>query len=325
MRAGSSAKRLDAATTGAIRRPERARTAPAAHQHICAALNALLAALPPPHERPLRLLDIGCGDGRLLGSLQEHLPAGVELHGFDVAEMGYQDRQLADRAAERLALSFPHVDWGERIRIVSDPADWGYPEGWFDFAVSNQVLEHVADLPAFLANLRRCLAPGGTSVHLFPLKNCLFEGHIRVFAAHRFRSHAMQRRWIYWMNAAGLGGYRKDARVLQYESLEKYAFDMADFLQASTSYRTFSQIAGACNGQGLSIEYAYTGGLYASKLRKLLGMAPKLAYARRRSTLVEFMLFNLLKYGPSSTLLMRRIDYDVGRRIRLEKDAAEGA
>jgi hypothetical protein len=125
------------------------------------------------------------------------------------------------------------------------------------------------------------------------------------------------------MNAVGLGGYRKDARVLQYESLEKYAFDMADFLQACTNYRTFSELGRACNDQGLAIDYAYTAGLYTTKLRKILDMAPKHVYGGRRSAPVEFMLFNLLKYGPSSTLLIRRIDYDVGRRIRLEKDAAE--
>lgn len=297
-----------------------------ARQHLVATLNAVLSAI-PPRGRPVRVLDVGCGDGRLIGDLQAGLshPDGVELYGFDIAEMGYKDPYLARRTVERLTERCPGVDWSGRIRVVSDPSDWGYEEGFFDAAVSNQVMEHVADLNGFLVNLRRALAPGATSVHLFPLRNCLFEGHVRVLGAHLFRSHSMRRQWLYWLNAVGLGGYRKDAKVLRYDSLAKYADDMSDFIQACTNYRTFSELQRACNDLGLSLDHAYTAGLYGAKLRKMLRRPAKLAYGRRAPALAEWLLFNLLKHASSSTFLIRRIDYDVGRRLRLEKDAADAA
>src|SRR3546814_2388133 len=56
----------------------------------------------------------------------------------------------------------------------------GVPPGWFDIAVSNQVIEHVEALTPFLRNLREALAPNGISVHLFPLSHCMQEAHVRV-------------------------------------------------------------------------------------------------------------------------------------------------
>lgn len=48
------------------------------------------------------------------------------------------------------------------------PAKLSYPTGSFDVAVTQEVLEHVPDLPASLRELARILRPGGVSLSTFP-------------------------------------------------------------------------------------------------------------------------------------------------------------
>lgn len=68
----------------------------------------------------------------------------------------------------------------ERLRCVESPYRIPFPDGFFDFCFSEQVLEHVPDLPIVLREIARVLKPGAISIHRFPGPNYFFEGHIRV-------------------------------------------------------------------------------------------------------------------------------------------------
>nr|QQZ49621.1 methyltransferase domain-containing protein [Phenylobacterium glaciei] len=63
-------------------------------------------------------------------------------------------------AAERLA-AFPQASCRQ-----ADATALGGPDACFDAAVSTQVYEYVADMPAALAELRRVLVPGGRALIL---------------------------------------------------------------------------------------------------------------------------------------------------------------
>src|SRR3546814_7899726 len=79
---------------------------------------------------------------------KQHWPGrAVEVHGFDIGEHGFKDDGQMAAAIDLLTASHPGVDWKSRIRIIPGDASWGYPPGWFDIAVSNQVIEHVEELP----------------------------------------------------------------------------------------------------------------------------------------------------------------------------------
>jgi arsenite methyltransferase len=101
-----------------------------------------------------RILDVGSGPGYLVASLADAVGPGGVVHGLDPsAPMNALATELtADR-------SWVHIDTGDALALP-------YPDSTFDAAVSTQVYEYVADIPAALAELRRVLRPGGRALVL---------------------------------------------------------------------------------------------------------------------------------------------------------------
>ena len=101
--------------------------------------------------RPLagrRAADVGCGAGLLAEPLAR---LGAEVTGVDAAEETIAVAR-AHAAGSGLAIDYRH---GELARLGL---------GRFDLVTAMEVLEHVADKPAFLAELAGHLAPNGLLV-----------------------------------------------------------------------------------------------------------------------------------------------------------------
>ena len=60
-----------------------------------------------------------------------------------------------------------------------------FPDAHFDLVLSNQVLEHVTDPEAVIADIGRLLKPGGTLIAAFPVVSTWYEGHLGLYFAHR--------------------------------------------------------------------------------------------------------------------------------------------
>lgn len=107
-------------------------------------------------------LDVGCGDGLLTALVARHLPAaprrwvGLDPDPAEVA--------LAARS-------------GLYTDVLTSAADRiEQPAGRFDFAVSNSVLEHIADPTPVLHEVARVLKPGAPFVFTVPsdtFRDCL--------------------------------------------------------------------------------------------------------------------------------------------------------
>jgi SAM-dependent methyltransferase len=94
----------------------------------------------------IRVLDIGCGTGRLTIPLQRL--SGAEVWGLDLSEEMLAQAKRKEGAAA--------VRW-----VLGDAQALPFPNGSFDFAFMCLVLHHLGDKARALAEMTRVLRPGG--------------------------------------------------------------------------------------------------------------------------------------------------------------------
>jgi 2-polyprenyl-3-methyl-5-hydroxy-6-metoxy-1,4-benzoquinol methylase len=99
-----------------------------------------------PKDRPLRLLEVGCGTGAVLRQLQPALHADSELHGADISE-----KLLA--AAHNLSQGCP-IHWQKLTGT-----DLPYASASFDVVLMHTLLGHVPDPSQVLREAFRVLRP----------------------------------------------------------------------------------------------------------------------------------------------------------------------
>jgi 2-polyprenyl-3-methyl-5-hydroxy-6-metoxy-1,4-benzoquinol methylase len=98
-----------------------------------------------PSERPLRVLDIGCGEAQLTATIAA---AGFKVVGADVAE------EPLRRAREL------HADLD--LRRIPLTGEWPLEDASFDAVWAGETIEHVTDTAGWLSELRRVLRSGGS-------------------------------------------------------------------------------------------------------------------------------------------------------------------
>ena len=139
--------------------------------------------------RPVRVLDVGCGDGWFSRQLLPRLPASSELVGWDTA--------LDDDLLSIFSADLPPGMTLTRLE----------PTGTFDLILCMDVLEHVPDDLALLTDLKeRFLATGGTFLMSVPAWNSLFSKH--DLALRHYRRYT-PREGLRLMQAGGLSVLRK--------------------------------------------------------------------------------------------------------------------
>jgi SAM-dependent methyltransferase len=174
-----------------------------------------------------RVLDFGCGAGRLVAA---GLEEGLEIAGADVYYGGSKTREEA--IAKGLL--------GGVIREMHGGV-LDFPGESFDLVVNNQVLEHVDDLPATLAEIHRVLKPGGAVLSLFPSRDVFREGHIGIPFSHWFPRDSRARFWYTWaLRSLGFGTWKEQAPTARQWALDKLAW-----IDAYTRYRSRREIFAA--------------------------------------------------------------------------------
>jgi 2-polyprenyl-3-methyl-5-hydroxy-6-metoxy-1,4-benzoquinol methylase len=104
-----------------------------------------VAAAGAQRDQPLRVLDVGCGEGRFTAELAR---AGATPIGVDVAE----------EPLRRARARHPGLD----VRIVPVDGPWPLPDASFDVVWAGETIEHVLDTAGWLSEVRRVLRSGGS-------------------------------------------------------------------------------------------------------------------------------------------------------------------
>lgn len=181
----------------------------------------------------MRLLDVGCGEGRHTLSAWLRAPVhavGVDLAGEDLATARRRQAELPQPECSDRSVTF----------IKASALSLPFADASFDLVICSEVLEHVFDHRGVLAEIHRVLKPGGTLVASVPrygperlcwlLSDAYHEapgGHIRIFRRgelerfvsscgfRHFDSHGAHALHVpYWWLRCAAGPDRADASPL---------------------------------------------------------------------------------------------------------------
>ena len=169
-----------------------------------------------------KVLDYGCGAGTIVSLCRER---DIDAYGCDTFYEGGDYSSAVP--AEYLGSVIRRMDGG-RIPFESQTFDW---------VVSNQVMEHVADLDAVLSEIHRVLKPNGFVLSLFPDRGVWQEGHCGIPFLHRFPKHSRPRvRYAAFMRTLGFGYHKKDLTAMAWSE------NFCRWLDDWTYYRSYRVI-----------------------------------------------------------------------------------
>jgi 2-polyprenyl-3-methyl-5-hydroxy-6-metoxy-1,4-benzoquinol methylase len=100
--------------------------------------------------QPLRVLDVGCGEGRFASAMArppEQGGAGARVVAVDAAR----------EPLRRARALHPALD----ARLIEPDGPLPFEDAWFDAVWAGETIEHVADTAAFVSELRRVLRSDG--------------------------------------------------------------------------------------------------------------------------------------------------------------------
>jgi len=294
------------------------------HEHLLSVVNTEAARFSPG---TLRVLDVGCGHGELLAYLVSNLPLlrpslQLECYGFDVSDSGMMPVNFLRKVVDDLCQVDGTVDWAQRISLIRSTDPWPYGDDYFDVIVSNQVIEHVDDHELFFRELRRTLKDGGYSVHLVPLRECVWEPHIKLPLFHRLRNHDARTSYIGLMVRLRV---KRPWLVHPAETVEAYSGREADIMRDFTNYVGQRDLYNLGKKVKLRTSFRYTRDFYYQKLRSLAHLPPRFLYRERRRYLFDFLSVLLLRYVAPVTLFLekrRGIPHDA---VVVDREAAKPA
>lgn len=113
--------------------------------------NDLIALIHREHEEPIRVLEIGCGIGATLGKIKCLYPDS-EVYGVEIV------KNVARLGASNYNIICANI---EEDNIP-------FAENYFDYIIFGDVIEHLREPEAVLANMRRYLKQGGSILASIP-------------------------------------------------------------------------------------------------------------------------------------------------------------
>ncbi|MCC6298140.1 MAG: class I SAM-dependent methyltransferase [Anaerolineales bacterium] len=131
----------------------------------------------------MKVLDWGCGRGRHVLWLREQ---GYQAYGVELDPMPVQNGLALVKAK-----GYPD----DSLSLIDNKGRTPFPDGFFDYVFSGNVLEHVADIDAVCVEMSRITRKGGGGYHVFPAQRQPIEGHLFMPFVH-WLPPGWFRKWI---------------------------------------------------------------------------------------------------------------------------------
>ncbi|MGM0629510.1 MAG: class I SAM-dependent methyltransferase [Patescibacteria group bacterium] len=118
-------------------------------------------------KKGARVLEIGGGEGITLAVL--------ELNGYDAYSVEPRENYIihAKKILNENGIEESKIKQGYSENIP-------FPDNFFDYVISYQVIEHVGDVVKTFQEVERVLKPKGETVHICPNYHGFYEGHYKV-------------------------------------------------------------------------------------------------------------------------------------------------
>lgn len=278
------------------------------HLHLLSVINTLLDE--NQNNSKIRILDAGCGNGKLISYLHSCLPIlrpniDFFISGFDVQDHGVQSQGFIQETTERLKNIHPEIEWESRIHTIQANNKWVFANEKFDFIISNQVLEHVHDKSFFFSNVSDALVENGYSIHLAPLKHVIHEGHIHLPLAHRITNFTALKGYIRLLSQLGFGKFKAHNKATRC-TLDDYAERHADYIYFWTNYATESETLRFARSNGLRADFQFSTEFFTSKINQLIKGSTSCKYRKRNYGFFDVIFIKLFRYISSVTLVCKK-------------------
>jgi ubiquinone/menaquinone biosynthesis C-methylase UbiE len=112
-----------------------------------------------------RILDVGCGTGRMANALKSYLNPDAEYYGFDIMSENIKDckNRIPDKN-----FNFSHVDvynkhYNPKGKIKAEQFKFPFNDNYFDFIILTSVFTHMltADMKNYISEISRVLKTNG--------------------------------------------------------------------------------------------------------------------------------------------------------------------
>lgn len=238
------------------------------------------------------ILDVGFGNGRFISNILTRLKIKFPkinfiIYGLEVCDSGFCHKASSEYANFEETIKFLSVNhtttnWNERLKIFKSDQKWIFPQDKFDFIVSNQVLEHVFDMDLFFQNLYDYMHESSISIHIFPLKECIWEFHINRPFAHRILNVKILYFYLYLTYLFKLRNFKLT---------REYTLKKISFIQNQTSYSSLNDLKILCSKYFLTANFDYSINYYLIKIRSICNLSSNILFKFKNSFLNKILLF----------------------------------
>lgn len=264
------------------------------HRHALSVINTLILNEQTLfNKKVIKILDAGCGNGKLLYFLHKFLPLFNQdkefvICGYDVIDHGVQVEGYVEKTFSFLHERDNSINWNERIKMINADDSWPFENNLFDIIVSNQVLEHVWDHDHFFKEHTRVMDEKAFAIHIFPVKEVILDGHIFLPNVHKFNNWDAIYKRVKFYSRIGLGKIYNREKDIYNNDLDYFSKVWADKIYHFCNYQTYNELTKAVKKNHLNLTTQFTFDFYKRKIKEIFGVKPNLIYYKRPSSKLIF-------------------------------------